>query len=420
MKHLDEFENYFQEQFEDFESEPELDSWQKIHDRLHGKRRRFFFWWLIPIVGIATIGAGLFLSKKKNTNELVTPKIEEKSNLKYVDTSVLPDNKILTQENNPSVATLTQPIISNISVSTNIQQTTSVQKLSPKSLSDSKAKIDDKSFEIIEINKEFSVHHEVPNIENTAATSSNVVKTKENLSIALLSVLSLETVTENNEIPTIQPKKSSLIQPIKKENPKWSLFVSAAPTYNLANVSPNKNDKTFVTDVKTAALRSSSRVGIQAELGILRQTSSRFQFFGALNYQWTPFSLDYTLYEAEVNTIDAYVSNAGKSVNVNKVNYTTSVEKAQQNWHLASVNTGINFSLNKKNQLSVGIGIGKWFGKDALQGTPMYGVASYSHLFKGGLQLSPYIKYDLKKYQLSNDLFQVQPYQIGLKVNFRK
>lgn len=65
MKHLDEFENYFQEQFEDFESEPEPESWQKIHDRLHGKRRRIFFWWWIPILAVAIIGAGYFLSKEK-------------------------------------------------------------------------------------------------------------------------------------------------------------------------------------------------------------------------------------------------------------------------------------------------------------------------------------------------------------------
>lgn len=132
------------------------------------------------------------------------------------------------------------------------------------------------------------------------------------------------------------------------------------------------------------------------------------------------FFLDYTLYKAEVNSIDAYVSNAGKSVNVNKVNYTTSPEKVQQNWHLASVNAGVHFSLNKKNQLSIGIGAGKWLGKNTLQGTPIYGVASYAHQFKNGLILSPYLKYDLKRYQLSNDLFQVQPYQIGLKVNFKK
>jgi hypothetical protein len=419
MRHLDEFENYFQEQFEDFESEPEPESWQKIHDRLHGKRRRIFFWWWIPMVAIATIGAGFFLFKGNNTSDLEAQNLPQKNIPTTIGASTQSANTLV-QENNSSNNTLTPPNNSTVLISANIQQTTSVKKLSPKSLPDSKVQIDNKSFEKIELNKDVAIYHEVPNIENTPISSSNTVKTKENISIALLNRLALQTLEENKKTPVIEPKRSNLIQPVKKENPKWAVFVSAAPTYNLTNVSPNKDDKTFVTDVKTASLRSSSRIGVQAELGVLRQTNSRLQFFGALNYQWTPFSLDYTLYKADVNSIDAFVSNAGKTVNVNKVNYTTSPETVQQNWHLASINTGINFSLNKKNQLSIGVGAGKWFGKNALQGTPMYGIVSYSHQFKSGLMLSPYLKYDFKKYQLSNDLFQVQPYQIGLKVNFKK
>jgi hypothetical protein len=419
MRHLDEFENYFQDQFEDFESEPEPESWQKIHDRLHGKRRRIFFWWWIPMVAIATIGAGFFLFKGKNTSDLEAKNLPQKNVPSTIDTSNQPANT-LTQENNPSVNQVTPSTNSTVLISANIQQTTSIQKLSPKSLPDSKVQIDNKSFEKIDLNNDGAIYHEVPNIKNTPILSSNTVKMKENINIALLSGLDLKTLDENKKTPVIEPKRSNLIEPVKKENPKWAVFVSAAPTYNLTNVSPNKDDKTFVTDVKTASLRSSNRIGVQAELGVLRQTNSRLQFFGALNYQWTPFSLDYTLYKAEVNNIDAFVSNAGKTVNVNKVNYTTSPETVQQNWHLASINTGIHFSLNKKNQLSIGVGAGKWLGKNALQGTPMYGIASYSYQFKSGLMLSPYLKYDFKTYQLSNDLFQVQPYQIGLKVNFKK
>lgn len=155
---------------------------------------------------------------------------------------------------------------------------------------DSKAQIGNQSFEKIELNDNVDIYHEVPNIANTPVSSQNLVKTKENINIDFLQGLPLVVLEENKEMPLIVPKRKNLIEPLKKENAKWAVFASAAPTYNLTNVNPNKDDKTFVTDVKTVSLRSSSRIGIQAELGILRQTSSRLQFFGALNYQWTPFS----------------------------------------------------------------------------------------------------------------------------------
>ena len=416
MKQIDNnFEGFFREQFEDFESAPNVDSWQLIQERLQTKRRRIALWWWIP-TGIAAVLVGFLCIKSfSNNNERATKNIVKIENTSKKDTFIQP--KTNAKEVGEKIENITNTIEINAKNST-------INK-SVKSILPQKSTI---HYEETHISNEQTVYHEVPNIENsTPNISSSSVKVEEVMkpkNIKFFGITMLPTlrrqVFSNEEVKVKIPmsvaivEKNTLLK--KKFKPSIIASVNAAPTYNFRNISPNKNDENYINKIISPAITSTQRIGLQIGSDIDFKLTKRLGFATLFNYQYTPFSVAYDLRRNETPTIDALVTNKGNSLNINSVSYETSREIITQNWHSLNAALAFNFYSNEKNKWSVGIGTGKWLGKDKPLGTPIFTTLGYTHTFKNGLKLAPFFRYDLKNYTLNNKILEVQPYQFGLKI----
>jgi hypothetical protein len=421
MKQIDNnFEDFFREQFEDFESAPNADSWQIIQERLQPKRRRIALWWWLP-TGIAAMLLGFVclksFSNKENKNTQETVKIEK--SIKK-DTMVAPTTD------------------ASIEINTSEKKVTSQEgKLLQKAENEIKNKqIKDilpqkkgTHYETTYIKNETTVYHEVPNIDDStpnkpvqeAVIYKDAVANKENVIIALLptlwkQVLSGEEITVKITPVTDNDKKSALTTPQKKSNKRVSFSADIAPTYNLRNILPNANDERYINNITIPAITSAQRIGLQIGGGIDFKLSKYFGISTLFGYQYTPFDVTYDLRKNETPNIDALVVNKGNTLTINSVTYDTERVTLSQNWQSINAAFSLNFYSNEKNKWSAGIGSGKWIGKDKLSGSPFFTTLTYTHEFKKGLKIAPFFRYDLKNYTLNNNLLEIKPYQFGLKI----
>ena len=419
MRQIDNnFEDFFREQFEDYESAPNTDSWQQIQARLHAKRRRIALWWWIP-TGIAALLVG-FLCLKSFSDKNRTPQnnVAKIENTTQKDSAILP--KINTSETLKELQNT--PSENNLAIENKIQneaKTNILPNISPK-----KATF---HYEETHISNERTVFHEVPNIENstpnTPLQNTQIEeiakpKSKEKISFAFLPIL-LNEVFSGEEISIKMPPsttvetKNNIIK--KRFSPSIIASLNAAPTYNFRNISPNKTDNNYVNNIANPATLSTERIGLQVGTDIDFKLTKHLGFATLFNYQYTPFQVAYDLRKNETPTIEGLVTNKGNSLNINSVSYQTSQEILTQNLHSVNAAFALNFYSNEKNKWSAGMGTGKWFGKDRLSGTPFYTTFVYTHTFKKGLKIAPFFRYDFKNYTLNNKILEIQPYQFGLK-----
>ena len=419
MKQIDNnFEGFFREQFEDFESAPNTDSWQQIQARLQPKRRRIALWWWIP-TGIAALLAGfLCLKSFSDKNETPQNNVAKIGDTTQKDSAILPQiNKSENAKDIQNTLFKNKPVAENKTL--NEVKTKILHSISPK-----KATI---HYEETHISNEQTVFHEVPNIENstpnTPLQNTQIEeiakpKNKEKISFAFLPTL-LNEVFSGEEISIKMPPyttietKNNIIK--KKFSPSTIASLNAAPTYNFRNISPNKTDNNYVNNIANSATVSTERIGLQVGTDIDFKLTKHLGFATLFNYQYTPFQVAYDLRKNETPTIQGLVTNKGNSLNINSVSYQTSQEILTQNLHSVNAAFALNFYSNEKNKWSAGIGTGKWLGKDKLSGTPFYTIFTYTHSFKNGFKIAPFFRYDLKNYTLSNKILEIQPYQFGLK-----
>jgi hypothetical protein len=421
MKQIDNnFEDFFREQFEDFESAPNADSWQIIQERLQPKRRRIALWWWLP-TGIAAVLLGFVclksFSNKENRTIQETVKIEK--SIKK-DTIVEPttDANIYIDANEKKAT---------------LQEDMSVQnaknEINNKAIKDLLPQKNNTHYEKTYIKNETTVYHDVPNIENStpntptqeAIIEKDAIASKEKISIALLptlwkQVLSGEEITVKIPPLTNNDKKNTLTAPQKKSNKMVSFSVDIAPTYNLRSILPNANDERYINNITIPAITSAQRIGLQIGGGIDFKLSKYFGISTLFGYQYTPFDVTYDLRKNETPNIDAFVINKGNTLNINSVTYDTERVTLSQNWQSINAAFALNFYSNEKNKWSAGIGSGKWIGKDKLSGSPFFTTLTYTHEFKKGLKIAPFFRYDLKNYTLNNNLLEIKPYQFGLKI----
>ena len=417
MKQIDNnFEDFFREQFEDFESAPNADSWELIQERLQPKRRRIVIWWWLP-TSIAAMLVG-FLCLKSFSDK------NEKTSL---------DN-VAKIENTSKNDTFTQPKTGNNEVVEKVENTTKTDEINAKNVLKNKAKkeiLPQKSnihYEETHISNEQTVYHEVPNIGNSEPNMpvQNVIveekakpKNSEKLSIAFLPNL-LRQVFSGEEINVQLPTSVAVVENNtllkKKFRPSIIASLNAAPTYNFRNILPNKDDEIYIDKIVSPATASTQRIGLQIGSDIDFKLTKRIGFATLFSYQYTPFDAAYDLRKNENPTIDALVINKGNSLNISSLSYETERQVVAQNWHSVNAALAFNFYSNEKNKWSAGIGTGKWLGKNKPSGIPFFATFAYIYTFKNGLKLAPFFRYDLKNYTLDNKILEVQPYQFGLKI----
>jgi hypothetical protein len=419
MKQIDNnFESFFQERFEDFESAPNVDSWQIIQERLQPKRRRVALWWWIS-TGIAAMLLGFLcvksFSNKEHKNTLEIVKIE---NLATKDTSV--QLNIATKISETNVKIQDDGAVQNTK---NETQNKAIKSILPRKKNT--------YYEETIIKNETTVYHDVPNIDNstpnTPAPENIPYKTetvaKAKINIALLPLLVQQVFSGEKitvKIPTYvnSDNKNTLIVPQKKSTKMISFAVDIAPTYNFKNILPNTNDERYINKITIPATASTQRIGLQIGTDIDFKLTKHLGFSTLFGYQYTPFAVSYDLRKNEIPNIDALVVNKGSTLNINNVTYDTERITIAQNWHALNAAFALNFYSNEKNKWSAGIGTGRWIGKDKPLGTPFFATLSYTHKFKNSLKVAPFLRYDLKNYTLNNNLLEIQPYQVGLKIQF--
>lgn len=419
MKQIDNnFEDFFREQFEEFESAPNPDSWQIIQERLQQKRRRIALWWWLP-TGIAAMLIGFLclksFSNKANENTVETVKIERSTN---TDTIIQPDTDTNKSEENSTIREeKTTPIFEN--------------KIKKQAVKDILPQRKNTHYELTQVQNETSVYHDVPNIDNstpntplqTITIENKIGENKAKINISFLPTL-LNQVVSGEEIIIKAPlsirseDKNTLNKPQKKASKIVTFAVDIAPTYNFKNISPNTSDDSYINNILIPAIASAQRIGLQIGTDIDFKLTKHLGFSTLLGYQYTPFDVAYDLRKNETPNIDALVINKGNTLTINNVTYNTERISISQNWHALNATFALNFYSNEKNKWSAGIGTGKWFGKDKPSGNPFFTSLTYTHKFNNGLKVAPFFRYDLKNYTSNNNLLKVQPYQLGLKIQF--
>ncbi len=419
MKQIDNnFEDFFREQFEEFESAPNPDSWQIIQERLQQKRRRIALWWWLP-TGIAAILIGFLclksFSNKANENTVETVKIERSTN---TDTIIHTDTDTNKSEENSTIREeKTTPIFEN--------------KIKKQAVKDILPQRKNTHYELTQVQNETTVYHDVPNIDNstpntplqTITIENKIGENKAKINISFLPTL-LNQVVSGEEIIIKAPlsikseDKNTLNKPQKKASKIVTFAVDIAPTYNFKNIAPNTSDKSYINNISIPAIASAERIGLQIGTDIDFKVTKYLGFSTLLGYQYTPFDVAYDLRKNETPNIDALVINKGNTLTINSVTYDTERISVSQNWHSLNATFALNFYSNEKNKWSAGIGTGKWFGKDKPSGNPFFTSLTYTHKFNNGLKVAPFFRYDLKNYTSNNNLLKVQPYQLGLKIQF--
>ena len=420
MKQIDDnFEGFFREQFDEFESAPNPDSWQIIQERLEQKRRRTALWWWIP-TGIAAILVG-FLCLKSFSNK-VNEKTDETVKIEHstkTDTIIQPNTDANKNEvNEVKQENKTIQIFEN--------------KIKKQATKDILPQRKNTHYELTQIQNETTVYHDVPNIENstpntplqtTTTIENKIGENKAKINISFLPILLNQVVSGEEMIVKIplsikSDGKNTLSKPKKKSSKIVTFAVDIAPTYNFKNIAPNTSDESYINNISIPAIASAERIGLQIGTDIDFKLTKHLGFSTLLGYQYTPFDVAYDLRKNETPNIDALVINKGNTLTINRVTYDTERISVSQNWHSLHAAFALNFYSNEKNKWSAGIGTGKWFGKDKPSGNPFFTSLTYTHKFNNGLKVAPFFRYDLKNYTSNNNLLKVQPYQLGLKIQF--
>jgi hypothetical protein len=416
MRQIDEFDNFFRDRLEDFDSAPNEHEWQGIQERLHPKRRRVALWWWIP-TGIAALIGSVLICRQLPINHGNPPSENQ--------TIVTTKN----QENVENNAQIKTQNVDKQEIAIKDNENQYLEKSKNKNI-DGKitVRIGTKTYEKSITDGQPIVYHEVPDIatsepkpstENTKNTTVENTEKRPFLTFVLLPLLENSIFSEKEiNLKDFQAKFTSNTVDLKKKKNFYPLkfYMGVSPTYNFKNVNPNENDNVFVSKIQNPTFASKQRIGLQLETRCSKQVSKRIGFSTTLAYQLMPFEVSYLQRKENTEVVVSSISNAGKSLNISDVSYDYEAVNIHKNLHSLSAIAAMNFHLNEKNALSLGIGKGIWMGKEKLSGSPTYASISYERALQNRLKITPYFNYHLRSYATSNAVLNIQPYQIGIKI----
>ena len=330
------FEDVFRDRFTDFESEPDIQLWQKIEPHLPVNFTRRFPYWQTSAVVIILLLAGLWTYREKYSDDVITRSNEFQANnlnpllsvsphiTKKSLNSLLPVFSQTTKKTN--IRELFVKIQTTTSSSTYISpvrtigtngQTTAINnrigKSSVFSNHDTTIKTSIASFNKTEENKFLndnklnliSVNNSNKNQEIITENSSNklnvlrVFSDKEGVSV--LSKKNLKFLDSkpyslvSNRFKTlgikfiIAPKKDEYF----KERKPREIYASVMPLLNYYTITPNGDDANFVHSI--AVNNDQDRLGFYSQAGLIFTLSDRFKLRTGLTFTRTNHSISYQI-----------------------------------------------------------------------------------------------------------------------------
>ncbi len=418
MEHFDEFENFWQDEFENFESEPRPEEWEKIRERLHPKRRILPIWWFATAAML--VGSGLFVWNGMNVKKMASDKnitINNKSentdnqlinidiNNKKVEQNI---EKNITQQQTGTTNIVTAPTTSN-QKSEKIAQKENVSNIVfvPKA---------DDLKKTIEVEKEDKQLKEntIPTIEKgkeliEKRNAIEYLATIKILAPVFVNFLSEKNIERVNDEP-ILTKPTNRKLPLK-------IVLSAGLSSNYRNITPLKEDHTLLTNVEIPNFTSINRAGWQANLGLQIPISKRLALRSGLTYQGFLAKMNYKLTYPEVTAASVRGSVTASGFQISDISYESEVKSEDKIYHTIGVQADIMYFFNPKNALSTGASIGRLVGGDTQKQKTLYCNVAYLHRFKK-MSVEPFFRYHLKNYQTTDNYYTFQPFSFGVNVGF--
>jgi hypothetical protein len=426
MEHLDQFEDFWREELEAFESEPDDKEWEAIRDRLHPKRRMIPLWWLVPLAA-ALVGVGVFRQLSQPDNQLKATDshipIQTITTTKdIISSKATQEQQRLEQMTNPNSTSVTKSNNANNPI-LNQEKTTNRQEVNR--IGVEKHLITSNNYSNVVTNNNAT--------QQRISTKDSLLKENENSS-AMANAERRQKESTMNPLPTkiialIPQQANTIFEPalekvndwasikepsVKKQNKRKGLYFGLGTSLNLRNISPIKTDDFAMTQVQLPSLTSSNRIGWQASIGYKLPIRNRLVWRSSLQYQGFIAKLDYRLKLPEIEDIEtsAQVSNAGLSLRYEQINLKQTDKNEHYLYHNMSWNNELGGSINDKNALYIGASLGKMLSTNGVSAALN---ATYSHRFKY-FAIEPYFQHHLKYYTSKEPIYTFQPYAIG--VNF--
>ncbi len=427
MEHLDNFEDFFRETFEDFESETNPESWSHIREQLHPKpKRRFLAFWWLP-VGVALMGLGIWWKPNATATAIVpnevNKKIESVDNQSIINkkadkntASAKSETVVKTNPNQQIITILDESKIVSDNQNT-INQLS--QKAKPNKQKTSNNNINQTSNSVTVISNIAAIP------QNTNVETATVIKQETSLSqkreqisqLSLLQTLTIpfiEIVQNDVQIPMIETSAIAIKEPLNKQKRHIQFVATAGLSSNYRNISPITNDKNYLTNVKTPSMGAINRMGWQTTIGVQIPITKHFGIKTSLNYQGYLAQLQYDLSKPQIDDIQGKVAQGGTSFQI--AEYPTVARSEKDRYHSLNLQGDVMYFFNKKNALSAGAGIGRLFGTSPQQ--TLYLNTSFKHQF-ARFSAEPFFQYHLNTYQSKAQYYNFQPYSIGINFGLK-
>jgi hypothetical protein len=406
---MEQFEHYLREQFEDFESDTAPESWEKIREQLHPKKRRIVAFWWLP-TGIAAMLL-LYLGLSKTTTPSndnaggVAPASPSKiivPNSKNSQQTITILDKIPTSEPSGKKENTSSTINS---INKKVQNTAS-QKAIPRTDITIKETIISSNNSNVEPTTTATTNNTIENIISIKRENTSLLAALQTLSPA---IVNLETNTDL-AIARIEDKKPSVIEPLHRQKQHFKFYATIGLSSNYRNITPLTGDENSLTNIKTADVIAINRMGWQANIGVQIPLFKHFVLRPSLNYQGYVTQLQYDLAQPKIENLRGITSSSGNTFTINE--YPTATTTEQQIYHSINAQADIMYFFNKKNALSVGAGVGRFLGNSAAKQT-LYSSASFKHQFTR-FSVEPFFQYHLRNYRATSQYYDFQPYTIGI------
>lgn len=426
MEHFDQFEDFWREELESFESEPSPKEWEDIKNRIHPKRRVIPFWWLVPLAA-TLVGVGVFryFSSEKNGTDATHFVDQMKEGEQNKPSLIQPNDKNDTFE------------FQQESTNKNAKESSIQEQLSSKTLAGQRNNLINNNIKVVdnekieykkENNLEIGLTEEkkdgqsktevvdIPNvpITKTEQTERGLLLAIEALPTKLMAISIEDALLPNIEKLNDWAKIKETVE--KKKSKRKGFYASVGTSMNLRNIAPVKTDAFTMTSIQLPSLTSINRLGWQASLGYKMPINRHLDWRSSLQYQGFLAKIDYRLKLPEVTNVETIgeVTGTGLSLKYEKIDLKQTDKNEEYVYHNISINNELGWKINSKNTVYVGCTLGKIFGEKSLS-TAFN--SSYSYKLKY-VAIEPYFQYHLKYYASKEPIYNFQPYAFGINFVF--
>jgi hypothetical protein len=406
---MEQFEHYLREQFEDFESETSPESWERIREQLHPKKRRIVaFWWLPTGIAALVLFGIWFASNPKKTAVATTEnKSQTTLNQSIIENKETKSNILSSITKSEKTNTITK----NTTTTPNQKSKTDAFQTQVKANKNSNSTAQNNTQNTIIANANSSnANNEISSTTINATTKKSVEEVVTKIAILFPNALDIAT-RDDLEIPKIDISPI-LKTPVQSQKQKTKFYTSVGLSSNYRNITPISGDEFYLNNITAPNAIALNRLGWDASAGVQIPFLKHWAIRPALAYQGYLTQLNYDLSQPKVEDITGTASLTGTTFTIK--DYPQNIITEKNAYHSLNLQADIMYFFNKKNALSVGGGVGRTLGTNPQSGT--YVSAAYQRRIKG-INIEPFFQYHLSNYRATSTYYNFQPYRVGVRAN---